>query len=159
MHAEDCALMCQLTHMGPCAAARHRAPPPRRPRPQRHRPAQAPPPRRTRSLAARHAPLSLAAGRRTNSNVEHWLPVVAPSRRREPAHKSFPKEMDAADIARVAADFASAALRCKQGGLDGVELLASGPGRRRPVGTARISSLARVWMRDACRRPRSLPAM
>mmetsp|Transcript_28805 Transcript_28805/g.82486 ORF Transcript_28805/g.82486 Transcript_28805/m.82486 type:complete len:713 (-) Transcript_28805:279-2417(-) len=65
-------------------------------------------------------------GFRTMWDVADWTPVVAPSRIREPSHKSFPKSMELADISRVVRDFASAARRCQEGGLDGVELLAGG---------------------------------
>jgi len=65
-------------------------------------------------------------GRRTWWNVSDWLPVIAPSRLREEAHKSYPKAMDIFDIKRVVGDFGDAARRCQLGGLDGVELLASG---------------------------------
>ena len=65
-------------------------------------------------------------GHRTLWDVEDWLPPVAPSVVREPAHRSFPKEMDRDDIRRVVRAFGDAALRCKQGGLDGAELLAYG---------------------------------
>lgn len=62
-------------------------------------------------------------GRRTTWNDADWLPVVAPSRVREPAHRGFPKEMDVDDIQRIVGYYAAAALRCKEGGLDGVEVL------------------------------------
>ena len=65
-------------------------------------------------------------GHRTLWDVEDWLVPVAPSVVREPAHRSFPKEMDRGDIRRVVRAFGDAALRCKQGGLDGTELLAYG---------------------------------
>ncbi|HMB77894.1 MAG TPA: NADH:flavin oxidoreductase, partial [Kiloniellaceae bacterium] len=65
-------------------------------------------------------------GRRTVWNQGDWLPVIAPSRVREPAHRAFPKEMDAYDIARVVTAYGAAARRCKEGGLDGLELLAHG---------------------------------
>ncbi len=65
-------------------------------------------------------------GRRTVWNNGDWFPVIAPSRVREPAHRGFPKEMDMADIKRVIGYYAAAALRCKQGGLDGVEVLSHG---------------------------------
>lgn len=61
-------------------------------------------------------------GRRTKWDLENWLPTVAPSARREPAHKSVPKEMEAEDFARITKAFAAAARRCRQGGLDGFEL-------------------------------------
>ena len=65
-------------------------------------------------------------GRRTTWADGWWLPVVAPSRVREPAHRAFPREMDDDDIARVIRDFGEAARRCKEGGLDGLELLCHG---------------------------------
>ncbi len=65
-------------------------------------------------------------GRRTVWDDGHWLPTIAPSSVREQAHRSFPKEMEEADIRRVVASFADAAARCKEGGLDGVELIAYG---------------------------------
>lgn len=80
IHAHDCHLICQLSHMG----------------------------------------------RRTLWDAEDWHPVVAPSRVREVAHRAFPKELERSDIKRIVADFAAAARRCYAGGLDGVELLASG---------------------------------
>lgn len=80
IHAHDCALICQLSHLG----------------------------------------------RRTTWNAADWLPVIAPSRVREPAHRGFPKEMDQGDIDRVVGYYAAAARRCKQGGLDGCEILSHG---------------------------------
>lgn len=65
-------------------------------------------------------------GRRTVWDKADWLPVIAPSRVREPSHRAFPKAMDMADIARVRQAYADAALRCKKGGLDGCEVLHHG---------------------------------
>lgn len=65
-------------------------------------------------------------GRRTYWDTENWLPVIAPSPLREPAHRSIPKEMEHADIRRVIQAYGAAARRCKQGGLDGVEIEAYG---------------------------------
>ena len=65
-------------------------------------------------------------GHRTLWNVEEWLPPIAPSPVREHAHRSFPKEMDRGDVRRVVRAFGDAAARCREGGLDGVELLAYG---------------------------------
>lgn len=65
-------------------------------------------------------------GRRTTWNAGNWLPVVAPSRVREPSHRAFPREMDHHDIKRIIAAYVAAALRCKQGGLDGTEILLHG---------------------------------
>jgi 2,4-dienoyl-CoA reductase-like NADH-dependent reductase (Old Yellow Enzyme family) len=65
-------------------------------------------------------------GRRGDSFTGDWLPIVAPSRVREPLHRSFPKEMDEADIERIVGALADAAGRCKEGGLDGIEVIAGG---------------------------------
>ena len=61
-------------------------------------------------------------GRRTGWSSHGWLPTIAPSAVREPAHRSFPKAMDEDDIDRVIGDFAAAAGRAHAGGLDGCEL-------------------------------------
>lgn len=60
-------------------------------------------------------------GRRTNWNKGDWLPVVAPSMVREPAHRAFPKVMEDFDFERIVKDYADAAERMKEGGLDGIE--------------------------------------
>lgn len=65
-------------------------------------------------------------GRRTRWNTDDWLPVLAPSRVREPAHRSFPKAVEAWDLERIARDYASAATRMQAAGLDGIELEAYG---------------------------------
>lgn len=64
-------------------------------------------------------------GRRANWDNQHWLAPVAPSRVREPAHRSFPREMEDWDFDRLLAAFAAAARRVKAGGLDGLELSAT----------------------------------
>ncbi len=66
------------------------------------------------------------AGRRTLPASGDWLPSLAPSPLREPAHGAMPKTMDPSDIQRVVEDYAAAARRCYEGGLDGIELLVSG---------------------------------
>ncbi|HUN46286.1 MAG TPA: NADH:flavin oxidoreductase [Stellaceae bacterium] len=65
-------------------------------------------------------------GRRGEPYASNWLPMIAPSPVRETLHRSFPKEMDANDITRVVKAYGAAALRCKEGGLDGIETLAGG---------------------------------
>ncbi|MBL8905452.1 MAG: FAD-dependent oxidoreductase [Rhizobiales bacterium] len=60
-------------------------------------------------------------GRRTNWNKADWLPILAPSQVREPAHRAFPKEMEDWDIERIVKDYAAAAERMKAAGLDGFE--------------------------------------
>jgi 2,4-dienoyl-CoA reductase-like NADH-dependent reductase (Old Yellow Enzyme family)/thioredoxin reductase len=79
-HAEGCAVMIQLTHLG----------------------------------------------RRTNWNKADWLPVLAPSPIREPAHRSFPKQAEDWDLERIIKAYAESAQRMQTAGLDGIELEAYG---------------------------------
>jgi 2,4-dienoyl-CoA reductase-like NADH-dependent reductase (Old Yellow Enzyme family)/thioredoxin reductase len=79
-HAEGCAVMIQLTHLG----------------------------------------------WRTGWNRGDWLPAVAPSGMREPAHRAVPKVLEDWDIARILRDYAEAAERMQAAGLDGIELEAYG---------------------------------
>jgi 2,4-dienoyl-CoA reductase-like NADH-dependent reductase (Old Yellow Enzyme family) len=65
-------------------------------------------------------------GRRSEAGSDLWLPAVAPSRVRETAHRSIPKEMDDDDIRRIVKDYGQAARRCLEGDLDGLETMASG---------------------------------
>ncbi len=65
-------------------------------------------------------------GRRTSPYTEHWLPTIAPSCVREPAHRAFPKAMEEHDIRRVVKAYGEAARRCRDSGLDGVEIEAYG---------------------------------
>ncbi len=65
-------------------------------------------------------------GRRTNWNHSDWLPVLAPSPVREPAHRAFPKAAEDWDIDRIVTDYADAAERMQAAGLDGIELEAYG---------------------------------
>lgn len=65
-------------------------------------------------------------GRRTNWNKADWLPVLAPSPVREPAHRAFPKVAEDWDIARIVRQYGEASERMKAGGLDGIELEAYG---------------------------------
>jgi N-methyl-L-proline demethylase len=60
-------------------------------------------------------------GRRTRWDKGDWLPVVAPTLEREPAHRAFPKLIEKWDIARIKADFADAAERMKAAGVDGID--------------------------------------
>ncbi|MEQ8370758.1 MAG: FAD-dependent oxidoreductase [Alphaproteobacteria bacterium] len=64
-------------------------------------------------------------GRRTTWDSGDWLPTIAPSVVRDPAHHSVPRAMAPADIRRIIGSFASAARRCREGGLDGCEILAT----------------------------------
>jgi 2,4-dienoyl-CoA reductase-like NADH-dependent reductase (Old Yellow Enzyme family) len=65
-------------------------------------------------------------GRRTGWNKGDWLPVLAPSPIREPAHRAFPKEAEDWDIERIIDDYVSAAQRMQAAGLDGIEFEAYG---------------------------------
>ncbi|MCR9060400.1 MAG: NADH:flavin oxidoreductase [Rhodobacteraceae bacterium] len=65
-------------------------------------------------------------GRRTHWNKGDWFPAVAPSHEREAAHRAFPKQVEDWDIVRIIQDYADAAERMKEGGMDGIELQAYG---------------------------------
>lgn len=65
-------------------------------------------------------------GRRTGWGQDDWLPVVAPSPIREPAHRAIPKEAEDWDIDRIVAKYADAAERMRAGGMDGIEIEAYG---------------------------------
>jgi 2,4-dienoyl-CoA reductase-like NADH-dependent reductase (Old Yellow Enzyme family) len=65
-------------------------------------------------------------GRRTGWNKADWLPVLSASPVREPAHRAFPKTAEDWDIERIVADYAAAAQRCREAGLDGIEFEAYG---------------------------------
>ncbi len=65
-------------------------------------------------------------GRRTAWNKADWLPILAPSRVREAAHRGFPKAAESWDLDRVVADYAAAAQRMQAAGLDGFEIDAYG---------------------------------
>ncbi len=65
-------------------------------------------------------------GRRTNWNHSDWLPVLAPSPIREPAHRAFPKEAEDWDLDRIAKNYADASARMQAAGLDGIEFEAYG---------------------------------
>lgn len=63
-------------------------------------------------------------GRRSRWDGENWPSLMSPSGIREPVHRATCKTIEEEEIWRVIGDFAKAALRAKEGGLDGVELSA-----------------------------------
>jgi 2,4-dienoyl-CoA reductase-like NADH-dependent reductase (Old Yellow Enzyme family) len=65
-------------------------------------------------------------GRRTAWNRADWLPILAASPVREPAHRGFPKAAEDWDLDRIVSDYATAAQRCQAAGLDGIEIEAHG---------------------------------
>ena len=65
-------------------------------------------------------------GRRSGWSHADWLPVVAPSPIREPAHRGHPKQAEDWDIDRISADYADAAERMVAGGMDGIEIQSYG---------------------------------
>ena len=65
-------------------------------------------------------------GRRTSWAAGEWLPILAPSSIREPAHRAYPKAMEDWDIERVIGAYADAAEKVAEAGLDGIELEAYG---------------------------------
>ena len=67
-------------------------------------------------------------GRRERWDESNWLPVFAPSCRRELMHRAFPAALEEHDIHRIARDFAAAARRVREAGVDGVEISCIPPG-------------------------------
>ena len=65
-------------------------------------------------------------GRRTSWNHDDWLPVLSASPVREPAHRTTPKIAEDWDIERIIDKYADAAERMQAGGMDGIEIEASG---------------------------------
>jgi N-methyl-L-proline demethylase len=65
-------------------------------------------------------------GRRTGWGQDDWLPVLAPSALREPAHRAHPKVAEVWDIDRIVGHYADAAERMQAGGMDGLEIEAYG---------------------------------
>ena len=61
-------------------------------------------------------------GRRTSWSKFDWLPILAPSYVREPAHRAFPKVAEDWDLRRIIKAYATAAERVKAAGIDGIEL-------------------------------------
>ena len=60
-------------------------------------------------------------GRRSNYFGENWPHLVSPSGIREPVHRGFAKIIEKHEIKRIIQDYAAAAVRVKEGGLDGIE--------------------------------------
>ncbi len=65
-------------------------------------------------------------GRRTGWGQDDWLPIVAPSPLREPAHRGIPKEAEDWDIERIVAKYACRRSAMQAGGMDGIEIEAYG---------------------------------
>jgi len=63
-------------------------------------------------------------GRRSHWGSDDWLPLLSASGKREPAHRGFPKQAELWDIKRIISDYADAAERMKEAGLDGIEVQA-----------------------------------
>jgi 2,4-dienoyl-CoA reductase-like NADH-dependent reductase (Old Yellow Enzyme family)/thioredoxin reductase len=63
-------------------------------------------------------------GRRSHWGSNDWLPLLSASGKREPAHRGFPKQAEPWDIKRIISDYADAAERMKEAGLDGLEVQA-----------------------------------
>src|SRR5262245_37981796 len=61
-------------------------------------------------------------GRRAQSDVEGWHVLLAPSQIPEKVHREVPHEMEPEHIRMIVHAFGDAARRCREGGLDGVEL-------------------------------------
>ncbi|HEV8441057.1 MAG TPA: FAD-dependent oxidoreductase [Methylomirabilota bacterium] len=61
-------------------------------------------------------------GRRSQSDVESWHVLLAPSQIPEKVHREVPHEIEPEQIAMLVGAFGDGARRCREGGLDGVEL-------------------------------------
>ena len=61
-------------------------------------------------------------GRSSQSDVERWHVLLAPSQIPEKVHREVPHEIEPEQIAMVVRAFGDATRRCREGGLDGVEL-------------------------------------
>ena len=61
-------------------------------------------------------------GRKLPWYLDPWLAPIAPSRVREPFHRSYPKPMERFDFERVVRTYGQAARRCQEGGLDGCQV-------------------------------------
>ena len=61
-------------------------------------------------------------GRRSQSDVESWHVLLAPSQIPEKVHREVPHELEAEQIAMLVRAFGDAARRCREGRLDGIEL-------------------------------------
>lgn len=65
-------------------------------------------------------------GRHCRWDWGDWMPVMGPSPIRDiGGGRSLPREMSAHDIRRALDDYAKAAKRCEDGGLDGIEIISS----------------------------------
>jgi mycofactocin system FadH/OYE family oxidoreductase 2 len=61
-------------------------------------------------------------GRRAQSDNESWHVLLAPSQIPERVHREIPHELEPEQIAMLVRAFGDAARRCREGGLDGIEL-------------------------------------
>ena len=61
-------------------------------------------------------------GRRAQSDTEAWHVLLAPSQIPEAVHREIPHELEPEQIAALVRAFGDAARRCREGGLDGIEI-------------------------------------
>ncbi len=64
-------------------------------------------------------------GRRSAWHGEHWPHLLSPSGVREPVHRGNAKTIEVEEIGRIIGDFAAAARRVQQAGMDGIEISAA----------------------------------
>jgi 2,4-dienoyl-CoA reductase-like NADH-dependent reductase (Old Yellow Enzyme family)/thioredoxin reductase len=64
-------------------------------------------------------------GRRSAFHGEHWPHLMTPSGVREPVHRGSAKIIEVEEIRRIVGDFAAAAKRVQQAGMDGIEISAA----------------------------------
>jgi 2,4-dienoyl-CoA reductase-like NADH-dependent reductase (Old Yellow Enzyme family)/thioredoxin reductase len=62
-------------------------------------------------------------GRRGSWHTRDWLPLSGPSNNREILHRSYAKEMEDFDFTRIRKAYCDAAMRLRQSGFDGCEIV------------------------------------
>lgn len=65
-------------------------------------------------------------GHRSSNYSGDWLPTLSVSAVRERAHRAFTKEAELWDMERIKNDYVTAAQRCVQAGMDGIDLMIHG---------------------------------
>ena len=65
-------------------------------------------------------------GHRSSNYSGEWLPTLSVSAVRERAHRAFTKEVELWDMERIKSDYVTAAQRCVEAGMDGIDLMIHG---------------------------------
>ncbi len=65
-------------------------------------------------------------GHRSSNYSGEWIPTISASAVRESAHRAFTKEAEIWDMERIKDDYVSAAQKCVEAGMDGIDLMIHG---------------------------------